>query len=145
MRGGRIRDRDDVFEDVLIKPTLKKTKPLKTLGVSPLKTKNEILSCIKKNMENIPANFVEITEHIKELKEFCADNNLKVVPSDKSKRNVLMDYENYITKGLAFIGDSKDYLRCHTNPCDSLAGLANKMFKKVEGTLHIKKGQNEYK
>jgi hypothetical protein len=98
-------------------------------GLEELKSK--IISIAKEEKKIDTTNW-------KNINKICKDNNLLIVPTDKTKKNVVIDIDTYNKLGENFL-KSKDYVKLNRSNSQRLSKRANSLLDKIQGSLNIKK------
>jgi hypothetical protein len=63
------------------------------------------------------------------IKKFCKTNNLAIINSDKTKKNIIIPLDQYNALGEKFLRDSKDYRPIAHNNCQIITKKANDLMK----------------
>jgi hypothetical protein len=122
-----------------------------TINNVPYETKNPRFPplanrIVEGNLDNLKSKIINIvkdekkidTTNWKNINKICKENNLLIVPTDKTKKNVLIDIDTYNRLGENFL-KSKDYKKLNRSNCQRLSKRANKLLDNIQGSLKIKK------
>ena len=79
------------------------------------------------------------SEQVNQLYQLCKNEKLVIVETDKTKRNIIMKYDEFIRMGNAFIQGNKDYKRLNKSKCPEIQNKSNKLINDLNNRSTFQK------
>lgn len=98
--------------------------------------KNDILKVFRDLNLKKDQNKIDI-QHAKIVKKFCVDNNMVIIPSDKTKRNILISKNEFKEMGFEFLNNNKDYTKIDKNHSKQIENECNNYINKIRHKLRM--------